>query len=36
MNTEELFIGELPKTLSKDQVNGLLDKIKQGDEEAIK
>lgn len=38
MNTEELFIdaNNLPKTLPKDQVNVLLDKIKHGDEEAIK
>lgn len=37
MNTEELFLDvELPKALIKAQIYELLDKIKQGDEEAIK
>ena len=38
MNTDELFIdaNKLPKPLPKSQVNELLDKVKQGDENAIK
>ena len=38
MNTDELFIdaNKLPKPLPKFQVNELLDKVKQGDEDAIK